>query len=118
MSSMYQHCINDKPESKKNSQGVPMRALFIGSYPNPVEPHKSVFFRELIYQMAKQGVECMVITPVSLSKYRSSMKNIPIYSSEKISEEICIEVFRPRTVSFSAKKIGGWNTIKMTLAVA
>lgn len=92
-----------------------MRALFIGSYPNPVEPHRSVFFRELIYQMAKQGVECTVITPVSLSKYRASVKNIPVYSSEIISEGIYIDVFRPRTVSFSAKKIGGWNTIKMTL---
>lgn len=93
-----------------------MRALFIGSYPNPVEPHRSVFFRELIYQMAKQGVECTVVTPVSVSKYRSSVKDIPRHSFEKICEGVHVEVFRPRMISFSAKKIGRWNTIHMTLS--
>ena len=93
-----------------------MGALFIGSYPNPVEPHRSVFFRELIYQMAKQGMDCTVITPVSVSKYRSRVKDIPIRTFEEVCTGVCVEVFRPRTVSFSAKKIGRWNTIHMTLA--
>ena len=93
-----------------------MRALFIGSYPNPVEPHRSVFFRELIYQMAKQGVECTVITPVSLTKYKTATKNIPLHTYEKICADITVEVYRPRMISFSAKKIGSWNTIRLTLA--
>lgn len=93
-----------------------MRALFIGSYPNPVEPHRSVFFRELIYQMAKQGVECTVVTPVSVSKYRTSVKNIPLHSFEEICEGVYVEVFRPRMISFSSKKIGRWNTIHLTLS--
>lgn len=93
-----------------------MRALFIGSYPNSAEPHRSVFFRELIYEMAKQGVECTVITPVSVTKYRSALKAIPIHACEKICDETEVEVYRPRMVSFSAKKIGSWNTIHLTLA--
>lgn len=93
-----------------------MRALFIGSYPNAKDPHRSVFFRELIYQMAEQGVDCTVISPLSVTKYRSRAASIPTCSTETLPSGKTVRVFRPRMVSFSAKKIGSWNTIHLTQA--
>lgn len=92
-----------------------MRALFIGSYPNQLEPHRSVFFRELICQMARQGVDCTVITPVSVTKYKKSVFRIPEHDIEELPGGAVVEVFRPRYLSFSAKKVGAWNTIHLTL---
>ena len=54
-----------------------MRALFIGSYPNPLEPYRSAFFQTLIHQFAEMGVDCTVISAVSVTKYRQKIKNIP-----------------------------------------
>lgn len=91
-----------------------MKALFIGSYPNEVDPHRSVFFRELIYQMANQDVDCTVISPLSVTKYRRRALSIPACCTETLPSGKTVRVFRPRMVSFSAKKIGRWNTIHLT----
>lgn len=91
-----------------------MRALFIGSYPNPVEPFRSVFFRELIYEMAKQGIECTVISCASITAYRNKIFQIPKYSVETLDNGIKVEVYRPYIMSYSAKKIGKWNTMYLT----
>ena len=91
-----------------------MKALFIGSYPNSVEPYKSVFFRELIYQMADQGVDCTVISCVSVTSYKAKVRSVPVYQEEKTSAGNTVRVYRPNIVSFSAKKIGNWNTVHAT----
>ena len=91
-----------------------MKALFIGSYPNQVEPYKSVFFRELIYQMADHGVDCTVISCVSVTHYKNKTREIPKYEEEKTPAGSAVRVFRPRVWSFSAKKLGNWNTIHAT----
>lgn len=93
-----------------------MRALFIGSYPNPVVPHLSVFFQNLVHEMAGQNVECIVISPVSITKYKHRIMEIPEHEYEELPNNKRVEVFRPRYVSFSAKKIGIWNTMKLTQA--
>jgi glycosyltransferase involved in cell wall biosynthesis len=92
-----------------------MRALFIGSYPNPVEPYRSVFFRELICQMAEMGVECTVISTVSVTKYRQNIKMIPEFTEEVLPSGRKISVYYPRCVSFSAKKFGPLNTYPLTI---
>lgn len=91
-----------------------MKALFIGSYPNPVEPYKSVFFRELIYQMADQGVDCTVISCASITAYKAKIRNVPSYQEERTAAGNTIRVYRPHIISYSAKKIGKWNTIHAT----
>ena len=91
-----------------------MKALFIGSYPNPVEPFRSIFFRELIYEMAKQGIECTVISCVSITSYRCQIYKIPQYSVEILETGEKIEVYRPYIISYSAKNVGKWNTIHLT----
>ena len=103
-------------EVYQRRDGGYMRALFVGSYPNPVEPHRSVFFRELIYQFARMGVECTVISPVSITKYREKIRNIPTEHTESLGGNVRVRVYRPHVLSFSAKQIGSWNTIKLTLA--
>lgn len=91
-----------------------MRGLFIGSYPNPMAPYMSVFFRELIYEMADQGVECHVISPVSYTKYGKDTLSIPEEEEDRTHKGNVVHVYYPRNVSFSAKKIGKWNTMALT----
>jgi len=93
-----------------------MRALFIGSYPNPAAPHLSVFFQNLVHQMAEEGVECTVITPVSVTKYKTDIRIIPKHECEMLDSGKRVEVYRPRYMSYSAKKIGSWNTMRLTQA--
>lgn len=91
-----------------------MRALFIGSYPNSADPHRSIFFRELIYQFARLGVECTVVSPLSVTKYLSRTKQIPVKEYERLPDGETVTVYRPRMISYSARKIGQWNTIHLT----
>lgn len=93
-----------------------MRALFIGSYPNSVAPHLSVFFQNLIHEMAEQDVECIVISPISITKYKQKMIEIPEHEYEYLPNNKRVEVFRPRYISFSAKRIFKWNTMRLTQA--
>lgn len=91
-----------------------MKILFTGSYPNSVEPYRSVFFRELIYKLADLGVECHVLSPVSITKYRRKLHKIPKEVTEYTQSGSIVKVYHPRTLSFSAKKIGKWNTMYLT----
>lgn len=91
-----------------------MRALFIGSYPNKIEPYRSVFFRELIYEFAEIGLDCTVISCVSISNYGKNVATIPEYHQEKTPSGKFISVYHPRVITYSAKKIGTWNTIHLT----
>jgi glycosyltransferase involved in cell wall biosynthesis len=80
--------------------------LFFGNYPNAIEKNLNVFYRNLIYQFADMGIECTVIDPVSLTKYKSRIKAIPLERSEKTSKGSKIRVIAPRYLSFSSKKLG------------
>lgn len=91
-----------------------MKALFIGSYPNPAAPFCSTFFRELICEMAKQGIECTVISCVSITAYRNKIFQIPKHRIETLENGVKIEVYHPYFISYSAKKIGKWNTMYLT----
>jgi hypothetical protein len=53
-----------------------INALFVGMYPNVVSPYRNVFFQNLIFAMADMGVDCTVVSPVPLTKYGLSIKNI------------------------------------------
>ena len=83
-----------------------MRALFIGSYPNDVEPYRSVFFRQLIHGFADMGVECHVISCVSYTLYRGRSGDIPKFRTETTPSGATVKVYYPHIVTYSAKKIG------------
>lgn len=91
-----------------------MRILFVGSYPNVIEPYMSVFFKALIYEMADIGVECHVISPVSITKYRNRVFDIPEKTNEYTKKGAKISVYYPKIISYSAKKISKWNTMYLT----
>lgn len=65
--------------------------------------------------MAEMGVECTVVSPVSVTKYRRNMKKIPKHFEEVLPSGKKISVYYPRFLSFSAKKIGFLNTYNLTI---
>lgn len=84
--------------------------LFIGWYPNPVDKYKNVFFQNLIFEMARQGVDCTVISPVSVMKYREKIGEIPYHIEEDLGEGVFVHTYYPKTISASSKAIGRFNT--------
>ena len=84
--------------------------LFVGMYPDNVNTYRNVFFRNLIYAIADTGVKCTVISPVPVTKYRFKTNKIPHHKRDISPRGSGIEVFYPRYLSFSSKKIGKWNT--------
>ena len=90
------------------------KILFIGNYPNNADRNLYIFFRNLIHAIADKGVECYVIAPVSLPKYKNKIKKIPKYNEEVTAKGNKVYVYYPRYISASAKKIGSFNTIHIT----
>lgn len=91
-----------------------MKGLFIGSYPNQMEPVRNIFFKNLIVEMTRQGVDCTVISPVSYTYYKADIFKINDYIEELVDGSDSVHVYHPRMISYSAKKIGSWNTMKLT----
>lgn len=88
--------------------------LFVGMYPNDIDQFRNVFFRNLIFAIADQGIKCVVISPVSLTKYGFEIFRIPQVEIQRTNKGAEIEVYYPRYVSLSAKNIFGYNTCKAT----
>ena len=87
-----------------------MKILFVGMYPDEYSKYRNVFFQNLIYAMADTGIECTVISPVPVTKYRRA---ISMVSKERIDitpRGGKVRVIHPRFISLSSKKIGPINT--------
>lgn len=71
------------------------------------------FVRQFVLALARAGVECAVIAPVSVTASR----NWPLGPREfrEQDEGSSVRVLRPRYVSFSAKQLPGFNTALLTL---
>ncbi len=89
-----------------------MKILFIGDYPNIVEPVRNVFFQQLIRRMAEFGVECSVIAPIPLRGKKSF--SVPDEYDDITSNGAKIKVYYPKYVSYSAYKIGKFNTATLS----
>ena len=90
------------------------RILFIGQYPNSGDKYLNVFFQNLIFAIADKGIECIVISPVSYTHYRSRIKKIPKECKHKTKQGNVVKVYYPRYISYSSKNIGRWNTGRLT----
>ena len=90
------------------------RMLFVGIYPNPVDPYRNVFFQNLIFSLADQGVECTVIMPLSVMHYRGKTDQIPEKAVDVTPQGNRVAVYYPRCLTFSSKQIGSWNTGKLS----
>ncbi len=86
------------------------KILFVGSYPNCIEKNRSIFYQNLIFAMADAGIDCHVISPVSVTKYRKKVRDIPKKTIDTTKNGNKISVSYPRYISASAKKIGCFNT--------
>lgn len=86
------------------------KALFIGMYPNEVNKYRNVFFQNLIFAIADMGIECTVISPVPVTKYRGRIKEIPQKTIHKTLNSNAVTVYYPRYISASSKQIGPYNT--------
>lgn len=85
-------------------------ALFVGMYPNEVNKYRNVFFQNLIFAIADKGIECTVISPVPVTKYRRRLKEIPQKTIHKTLNGNDVTVYYPRYISASSKQIGKFNT--------
>ena len=92
--------------------------LFFGNYPNPVSPTLNVFFRNLIYEIADLGVKCTVIDPVSITKYKWKVKEIPRKREEFTPKGNRVTVLSPRTISVTSRKIGIFDLHVASVALA
>lgn len=87
-----------------------MKILFVGIYPNAVNPYANVFFRNLIYKIADLNNECTVISPISITNYKTKCFKIPNKVYEKTPQGNTITVYYPKFISFSSKKFFNFNT--------
>jgi teichuronic acid biosynthesis glycosyltransferase TuaC len=93
-----------------------MKSLVIitHGYPCKVRPIWLAFVREIAHAIARQGVKVTVISPLAV--HRAMIGRDPFRSTEDAGDGASVEVFRPRFLSLSSIKIGGWNTALLTLA--
>lgn len=84
-----------------------MHIIFVlRGYPTSADPYQP-FSRELISQIAKQGIKCSVIAPQSIT--RALKHRVPIrkrYWKDYVDEETYVEIYQPCFVSTSTHSIG------------
>lgn len=82
-----------------------MRILAItANYPHITNEYSGIFVKNTLQELAKLGNEIVVIAPQKFHK-----KKMPFFQ-----EENNLKVYRPTYISFSAKNILGFNTIRLT----
>ena len=91
-------------------EGNKMNVLFVGMYPDEYSPYRNVFFQNLIYAVADTGIDCTVISPVPITKYRTNIKTVSRKRVDFTPKGAKVTVFHPRYISLSSKKIVGINT--------
>lgn len=88
--------------------------LFVGNYPNMIDKYRNVFFRNLIYSIADRGCKCTVIMPLSVTHYKRKAFSVPYEVDDLTPNGNHVRVLFPKCVTYSAKKIGNWNTGRMS----
>lgn len=84
--------------------------LFVGMYPNNVNKYCNVFFQNLIFAIADSGVNCTVISPVPITRYRKRIRTIPKETYHYTPKGTPVKVYYPRYCSASSKQILFFNT--------
>ena len=100
---------------KRNNKKFPVKHItFISSnYPSISYPNKYIFVQQLVRAIARTGIKCSVISPVSIfdRRYRKLPHTI---STDSTYENNSIKILRPRFLSFSNKQIMSFNTFYLT----
>lgn len=88
--------------------------LFVGNYPNIIDKYRNVFFRNLIYSIADRGYQCTVIMPLSVTHYKARAFSVPYEVDDITPKGNHVRVLFPKCVTYSAKKVGKWNTGRLS----
>lgn len=86
------------------------RILFVGMYPDEYSPYRNVFFQNLIFAMADKGIECTVISPVPVTRYRKHLREVSKKRIDKTPNGADVIVYHPRYISLSSKRVGKIHT--------
>ena len=88
--------------------------VFVSSnYPSGPRPSSGTFVQQTVRAIARRGVKCSVISPVSVFHRRYGRFDPKISFDYSIRDNY-IKVLRPRYISFSSKNILYWNTEHLT----
>ncbi len=91
-----------------------MRTVVVtNNYPSLSRPYRGVFVRNFARALARAGVRCSVINPVSVF-HRQYGKLDPVISHDSFIPENPIEIRQPRYVSASNKNLWAFNTEHVT----
>ena len=91
-----------------------MHILFITcNYPSKSLPIRGVFVQELVRTIARSGIKCSVINPVTIFDLRYGRVDPRVSFDYSINDNY-IKVVRPRSVSFSNKRLFNYNTFHLT----
>lgn len=89
--------------------------IIVDSYPSEKRV-ANAFVETLVNQFADFEIKCSVIAPQSASKRLRGVQAEPFESVRYTAKGNRVQVYRPTYLSFSSKKIGAFNTAKLTLA--
>ena len=93
-----------------------MRSLLIitHGYPSKAKPVFFPFVKQFAHSAARQGVKVTVIAPLPV--HRTSRNLEPFYSCEPAGSCVTVDLYRPRYLSLSERKILKWNSARIGLA--
>ncbi len=91
-----------------------MRVAFVTNlYPSASRPHYGTFVQQLVWEMARQGVESTVIAPTSFTQLRYGRLD-PFSREEVPGPGATVRIYCPRFMSASSVRIGRFNTWTLT----
>lgn len=90
-----------------------MHLAFITGYPTPSRPNVAPFVKQFVWAMVRQGHECSVINPANMFDLRYGPLP-PRHVTEDAGGDRQVNVYHPRSISFSSKNLGWTHTGRWT----
>ncbi|RXT03672.1 glycosyltransferase [Ammoniphilus sp. CFH 90114] len=89
--------------------------IISGSYPTPTSP-KYTFVDQLVSAWADLGIDCIVISPNSITKQITKRSNVkPREWSKTTLKGNTIKIYSPNYLSYSSRNLLGYNTANLTI---
>ena len=87
--------------------------IITNKYPNKYEPNVVVFVQQLVWQFAKQGVNCTVISPMQVNIHPKYI-TMPFDNVEVTDTGEKIRILRPKYLTLGQTTICGYNPAKIS----